>query len=113
MSHLTPRDIRNMGQLIDAALAFMQFTGNRDQALMMVLQGTKALLPFLASLVEVQDLQECSKRYYEEGLLTREEYGKIQHLLTGSEVVEAEIVQRREPKEIDWLEQLGKLFGNQ
>lgn len=111
MSHLTARDIRQIGTLIDAALAFMQFTGNRDQALQMLLQGTKALLPFLASLVEVEDIAECSRRYHDEGLISREEYGKIRAILGEPETIEAELVgDRIVPRESDWIEELARIF---
>ena len=81
MSHLTAQDIRNMGQVIDAAISFLEYTGQRDPALMLLLQGIRFFLPSMAGLIEISDLSECSKRYYEEGKLTQIEYQKIQQLL--------------------------------
>lgn len=81
MSHLTAQDIRNLSQVIDAAIAFLEFTGQREPALLLLLQGLKFFLPSAASLLEISDLGTCSQRYYEEGKLTLDEYQKIKRLL--------------------------------
>ncbi len=84
MSHLTANDIRSIGQIIDAAIMFLNMTGQREPALMLVLEGIRFFLPTIAGLVEISDLENCSKRYYEEGKLTLVEYQKIQQLLPPS-----------------------------
>lgn len=84
MSHLTPTDVRSISQLCDAAILFLEFTGNREPAIRLLLEGIRFFLPTLAAGLEIVDLGSCSEQYYREGLLTFDEYSKIQKVLAPS-----------------------------
>jgi hypothetical protein len=80
MSHLTAQDLRSMAQLIDACIAFLQFTGQRDPALIMLLQGIRFFFPYLVN-IEVTDLDQCTKQCFDRGEITPAEYKRVQYLL--------------------------------
>lgn len=81
MSHLTAQDLRSMSQLIDACLAFLQFTGQRDPALVMLIQGMRFFFPYLVN-IHVTEIDQCAKECFDRGEITPVEYQKVQHLLT-------------------------------
>lgn len=83
MSHLTAQDLRSMSQLLDACLAFLQFTGQRDPALIMLIQGMRFFFPYLVS-IQVTDLDQCAKQCFDRGEITTSEYKRVQLLLTSS-----------------------------
>lgn len=84
MSHLTATDVKNISQLCDAAIMFLEFTGNREPAIRLLLEGIRFFLPTIAAGMELVDLGSCTERYYKDGLLSFDEYSKIQKVLAPS-----------------------------
>lgn len=87
MSHLTAQDLRSMSQLLDAAIAFLQFTGQRDPALLLLLQGIRFFFPHMG-IIEVRDLDVCTKECFDRGEITAGEYKRVQRLLAPARPVD-------------------------
>ncbi|MDX1977319.1 MAG: hypothetical protein SFT94_06565 [Pseudanabaenaceae cyanobacterium bins.68] len=78
MSHLTPVQIKQIGQFLDSAIAFTALSEDRDsKQLSLMLQGLKLFLPMFS----LEGAEECSKKYYQEGKITLEERKKIAQLM--------------------------------
>jgi len=81
MSHLTPADIKKVGQMLDSMIAFADLMGEQGdpdaKRFGLMLNGLKLFLPMFS----LETAEECSVKYYQEGKITLLERQKIAQLM--------------------------------